>query len=135
TEHAEPLAKLARVIEAAGSDIAPEAVRAPVETLVGVMAPSDRVIVPEPVIGLPDTPMPLLPDTPTDVTVPPPPVAVMVKVPVPGVNDTPDPATMFTIPGKLEIAFADAPKCSDVVSALSSLSTRWRSCVTVACPR
>ena len=74
-------------------------------------------------------------DTPTDVTVPPPPVAVMVKVPVPGVNDTPDPATMFTMPGKLEIAFADAPKCSDVVSALSSLSTRWRSCVTVACPR
>ena len=90
---------------------------------------------PEPVTGEPETDRNEGTDMPTEVTVPPPPVAVMVSVPVPGVNETPDPATMFTIPGKLEIAFADAPKCSDVVSAFSSRSTRCRSCVMGAYPR
>lgn len=71
TEQADPLARFARVMDPDGSEIAPEAVRAPVETLVGVMAPSDRVNVPEVVIGLPVTPMPLLPETATEVTVPP----------------------------------------------------------------
>lgn len=70
TEHADPLARLARVIDSAGREIAPEAVRAPVETLVGVMAPRDRVMLPELVIGLPETPIPLFPVTPTEVTVP-----------------------------------------------------------------
>ena len=71
TEQAVPLARFALVIEPAGREMAPEAVSAPVETLVGVMAPSDRVNVPEVVIGLPVTPMPLLPETATEVTVPP----------------------------------------------------------------
>ena len=70
TEQAEPLARFARVMEPEGREMAPEAVRAPVETLVGVMAPRDRVMLPELVIGLPETPIPLFPVTPTEVTVP-----------------------------------------------------------------
>ena len=70
TEQAVPFARFARVMEPEGSEIAPEAVRAPVETLVGVMAPKDRVNVPEVVIGLPVTPMPLFPVTATEVTEP-----------------------------------------------------------------
>lgn len=70
TEPAAPLARFVFVIDPAGREMAPEAVSAPVDTLVGVIAPRESVTVPDVVTGLPETPMPLLPETDTDVTVP-----------------------------------------------------------------
>lgn len=81
TVQAVPFTRFARVMDRAGREIAPEAVSAPVETLVGVMAPSPRVNVPEVVIGLPETLIPLLTDTATEVTVPEPLVCQLVFVP------------------------------------------------------
>jgi hypothetical protein len=54
-----------------------------VETLVGVIAPRLRAIVPEVVMGEPDTPMPFAPETVMLVTVPLSPVLVPVLVPDP----------------------------------------------------
>lgn len=75
------LRSIASVMLALGRETVPEAVRLPVETLVGVMAPNPRVNVPEVVIGLPETLIPLLTDTATEVTVPEPLVCQLVFVP------------------------------------------------------
>lgn len=81
TDNPTEFGMLASAMLCAGTETVLETVRLLVETLVGVMAPSDRVMVPEVVTGLPETPMPLFPETPTDVTVPEPLVCQLVLVP------------------------------------------------------